>query len=161
MTTSETRTPRQSRSLRTREQIVKSALTLFVRKGYPETSMEDICRESRTSKGGLYHHFATKEAVLLSALDLVQRVGGWQAVAQRLSVEEGTTDSHVVQGLQRLVIDVWGAAFRSEPVRNAAAATAGNGQQGGPLTALLVNGQLVQALVQQARLPAERERPAA
>lgn len=159
MTTSVTRTPRQNRSIRTREQIVRSALTLFVHKGYPETSMEDICRESRTSKGGLYHHFATKEAVLLSALERVHRVGGWQAAAQELSIDSGTDDSHVMRGLQRLVIDVWGAAFRSEAVLTAA--TAAHGQPGGPLTALLVNGQLVQALVQQARPAGERERPAA
>jgi AcrR family transcriptional regulator len=44
--------------------IGKVACTLFTRKGYFETSLEDIAAEARISKGALYHYFPSKTALL-------------------------------------------------------------------------------------------------
>ncbi len=41
--------------------IVKTAKKQFAKKGYVKTSMDDIAKAANTSKGGLYHHFASKE----------------------------------------------------------------------------------------------------
>lgn len=115
-----TKTPRkQSRSLRTREQILSSALSLFVRNGYPETSMEDICRESRTSKGGLYHHFPTKQAVLLASLARLRRLDGGRGLLPPVGPLTAATGLPA-GGFSRFLLDVWSEAARSEDVAKAA-----------------------------------------
>jgi AcrR family transcriptional regulator len=53
----------------TRERILDAALGVFAGKGYHRASVDDIVRASRTSKGAVYHHFATKEAVFLALVD--------------------------------------------------------------------------------------------
>jgi AcrR family transcriptional regulator len=53
----------------TRERILDAALEVFAAKGYHRASVDDIVRASRTSKGAVYHHFATKEAVFLALVD--------------------------------------------------------------------------------------------
>ncbi len=47
----------------TQEQILSTTLTLFTRKGYFNTSVHDIGRESGVSIGSIYHHFKDKEGV--------------------------------------------------------------------------------------------------
>jgi AcrR family transcriptional regulator len=53
----------------TRERILDAALSVFADRGYHRATVDDIVRVSETSKGGLYHHFATKEAVFLALVD--------------------------------------------------------------------------------------------
>jgi AcrR family transcriptional regulator len=47
----------------TREQILSATLGLFSQKGYFNTSVRDIARESGVSIGSLYHHFKDKEGI--------------------------------------------------------------------------------------------------
>lgn len=47
-----------------REAIVRTADRLFFEKGYEETSIQDILDELSISKGGFYHHFDSKIALL-------------------------------------------------------------------------------------------------
>lgn len=47
-----------------REAIVRTAERLFFEKGYEETSIQDILDELSISKGGFYHHFDSKIALL-------------------------------------------------------------------------------------------------
>jgi AcrR family transcriptional regulator len=42
---------------------------VFAGKGYHRASVDDIVRASATSKGAVYHHFETKEAVFLALVD--------------------------------------------------------------------------------------------
>jgi len=53
---------------RTRARILEAALRLFQEKGIAETSMSDIERAAGVSKGALYFHFDSKEALVLAAL---------------------------------------------------------------------------------------------
>ena len=46
------------------EKIVVTAARLFVEKGYEQTSVQDILDATGLSKGGLYHHFKSKEQIL-------------------------------------------------------------------------------------------------
>ena len=45
--------------------IVRAALEEFLAKGYEGSSMESIAARAGLSKGGLYHHFASKDEILL------------------------------------------------------------------------------------------------
>ncbi len=49
------------------EEIVHAAVDEFLESGYDGTSMEAIAQRAGISKGGLYHHFSSKDEVLLLA----------------------------------------------------------------------------------------------
>lgn len=59
------------------QSIIKSALNVFLEKGYHKTSMNDLAAEAGLLKGSLYHHFASKEdlmkSVILSLHDYYRR----------------------------------------------------------------------------------------
>ncbi|MCH4006386.1 MAG: TetR/AcrR family transcriptional regulator [Eubacterium sp.] len=54
----------------TKQKIVDAAWKLFYTKGYDETTIEDIIKESKTSKGSFYHYFKGKDALLSTLSDL-------------------------------------------------------------------------------------------
>lgn len=47
-----------------KQEILNTAETLFCRKGYEQTSIQDILDCLHTSKGSFYHHYVSKESVL-------------------------------------------------------------------------------------------------
>ena len=51
-----------------KDTILKVARELFLGKGYDATSVEDILAATSASKGGFYHHFASKERLLFALL---------------------------------------------------------------------------------------------
>jgi AcrR family transcriptional regulator len=59
-------------SEQTRERIVAAAAQLFVRKGYAATSMADLSRSVEMTKGALYHHFESKEAIFLAVVRAIR-----------------------------------------------------------------------------------------
>lgn len=52
-----------------RDMILDAAETLFAAKGVADTEMEDIRNACGISRGGLYHHFANRRAVLDGLID--------------------------------------------------------------------------------------------
>ena len=63
-------------ALDSRSEILRTAARLFHRQGYDATSMNDVAAALKLSKGGLYHHFESKDAILFDlmnhALDITQ-----------------------------------------------------------------------------------------
>lgn len=55
--------PGPTRGEQTRQAILQAAHDLFVKQGYHGTSMRQIARDAHIALGGLYNHFASKEAV--------------------------------------------------------------------------------------------------
>ncbi len=53
----------------TRQEIVEAAVRLFNKNGYHATSMQDIAHAVNIKKPSLYHHFTSKEAILLAILE--------------------------------------------------------------------------------------------
>lgn len=51
-----------------RQQLLESAKSLFVKKGYRLTSTEEIAREAGLTKGALYFHFKKKEDILFELI---------------------------------------------------------------------------------------------
>ena len=47
----------------TRRAVLDAARSLFGRKGYAQTSVDEIAAAARVTKGAVYHHFAGKEAL--------------------------------------------------------------------------------------------------
>lgn len=54
---------------KTRTRILASALALFARKGYEHTTFTDVAARLKMTKGAVYWHFETKQALLLALLD--------------------------------------------------------------------------------------------
>lgn len=52
-----------------RQELLNTAEKLFCRYGYEATSVQDILDVMKLSKGGFYHHFASKEDVLKALCD--------------------------------------------------------------------------------------------
>lgn len=59
----------QERSRSRRQRLLDAALTVFTEQGYNATPIDDIARASDTSKGGVYFHFPSKQALFLALLD--------------------------------------------------------------------------------------------
>ena len=47
-----------------RQEILRAAARLFQQQGYDATSMSDVAAALNLSKGGLYHHFQSKDEIL-------------------------------------------------------------------------------------------------
>jgi AcrR family transcriptional regulator len=54
---------------RTRQRLLAEAQRLFRERGYAATSLEQIAEAAEVTKGAIYGHFASKEDLMLSALD--------------------------------------------------------------------------------------------
>jgi AcrR family transcriptional regulator len=63
---------------KTQAQILTATLSLFTRKGYFNTSVHDIARESGVSIGSIYHHFKDKEGVASTL---------YKSLVERMSIE--------------------------------------------------------------------------
>lgn len=58
----------QQRSEETRARILDAAVRKFAIAGYDATSVDDICGEAGVSKGAVYHHFSSKQAIFLALM---------------------------------------------------------------------------------------------
>ena len=54
---------------KTRARILASALSLFAKKGYANTTFTDIAARLKLTKGAVYWHFASKESLLMELVD--------------------------------------------------------------------------------------------
>jgi TetR/AcrR family transcriptional regulator, cholesterol catabolism regulator len=51
-----------------RQEILRTAARLFQEQGYDATSMNDVAAALKLSKGGLYHHFQSKDEILFDIM---------------------------------------------------------------------------------------------
>ena len=51
-----------------RQEILRTAARLFQQQGYDATSMNDVATALKLSKGGLYHHFQSKDEILFNLM---------------------------------------------------------------------------------------------
>ena len=51
--------------------ILDTASRLFFQQGYDRTTLQDIINATGLSKGAIYHHFSSKEAILVAVVDQI------------------------------------------------------------------------------------------
>ena len=71
--------------------ILQAAACCFMEKGYHSASMQDVANAANLTKGGLYHHFSSKEAIrdaLLTQFLDVDRIGLMALMAEKLPADE-------------------------------------------------------------------------
>ena len=87
--TVETRPPQQARAVERRELLLRSATRVLAERGFSRAGMDEIARASGTSKGGLYFHFPTKQALLAA---VVSRAGALLQRRVRTAMERAGDD---------------------------------------------------------------------
>jgi AcrR family transcriptional regulator len=60
---------REMYSEATRAALLEEATALFAERGYAKTSLEDVASASQVTRGAVYHHFASKQALFEAVLD--------------------------------------------------------------------------------------------
>jgi TetR/AcrR family transcriptional regulator, transcriptional repressor for nem operon len=60
---------KQGRSKTTQEKLVETARVMFWERGYNATSVADVLEKSGVSSSSMYHHFKTKDELLLAVLE--------------------------------------------------------------------------------------------
>ena len=79
--------------------ILDTASTLFLQKGHDKTTLQDIINATKLSKGAIYHHFASKEAILIAVVD---RMGDFNsAVLAEIRDRKGLTGAEKLRELFR------------------------------------------------------------
>ena len=58
-----------NKSITAKEKIILSAESLFSKNGYQSTSVNTILSNAKVSKGAFYHHFKTKEDLILAIIE--------------------------------------------------------------------------------------------
>jgi AcrR family transcriptional regulator len=70
----EVRIPRQKRSIKTREQIITTALRIFSQKGFYATSSNEIAAEAEVAVGTFYAYFKDKKHLFHQVMDYYNRL---------------------------------------------------------------------------------------
>lgn len=78
----------------TRAALLKAGLTLFSAKGYAGTSIDEITRAAKVTRGALYHHFTSKADLYNTLIDEVS-AGGANIV--QAAVAEGGTFTDILK----------------------------------------------------------------
>ena len=79
-------------SQESRTRLVQTALKLFASRGYHNTSIADILRESGCTRGVLYHYFPSKEELGYAAIDEGLRLALAQGTRKYLQTNEHPID---------------------------------------------------------------------
>ena len=79
--------------------ILDTASRLFLEKSYDKTTLQDIIDATKLSKGAIYHHFASKEAIIIAVVD---RVGEAQsAILAEVRDRKGLTGAEKLREMFR------------------------------------------------------------
>lgn len=84
--------PRRGRPGYDQQTVLRRAIELFNERGYDATSIGDLARELGLSKSAIYHHVASKEALLSAALD--EALGGLAAAVDTAVSSAPGTSAH-------------------------------------------------------------------
>jgi len=100
---------RSRRSLEHRERLFRAALHLFAKKGFAETTVEDITNAADLGKGTFFNYFPSKEHILLA-------FGEMQLAKLQSAVEQARRTSEPMPQFLRSL----GERMTQEPTRNPA-----------------------------------------
>ncbi|MAQ43160.1 MAG: hypothetical protein CMG25_01555 [Candidatus Marinimicrobia bacterium] len=87
-----------------KSKILDAAYSVFVGKGYSDTTMDDIVKESKMSKGAIYHYYSSKKDLFLSLID------HWETYSFPDFYAKGDRDknaSEILMDLSDIVLNVF------------------------------------------------------
>jgi AcrR family transcriptional regulator len=98
---------RQRKSAELRERLFRAALTLFAKKGFTETTVEDITEAADLGKGTFFNYFPSKEHVLMA-------FGELQLGKLEVTVREARESNQPMRDVFRALV----LRMTEEPIRN-------------------------------------------
>jgi AcrR family transcriptional regulator len=119
--------PRPDVSEERRAQIIEAALACYTRKGYANTTMDDIVAESGLSKGAIYWYFKSKDDVFQAAFtSMFEAVGAESMVAfqacetaadrLRLGARTMVDLARNIEGYFALIVEFWSQSENRDEV---------------------------------------------
>ena len=87
--------PRPDVSEARKDQILDAASEVFAEKGFSETRMDDIVKESGLSKGTLYWYFKSKDEIILSIFERMFN-REFQALEKLIAQEQGSATERLL-----------------------------------------------------------------
>jgi AcrR family transcriptional regulator len=100
---------RVDRAKATKGQLIEEATALFAERGYEATSIEAVLQRTGVSRGALYHHFKSKEALFEAVYESAQARVAQEVIAEALA---GPTPIEVLRRGTRS----WLRRVRDDPV---------------------------------------------
>jgi AcrR family transcriptional regulator len=98
---------RERRSAETRERLFRASLDLFARKGFTETTVEDITEAADVGKGTFFNYFPSKDHILLA-------FGEMQFAKLESAIAEARESREAMPQFLRSL----GVRMTQEPIRN-------------------------------------------
>ncbi len=103
--------PKQDRSRATRQRLLESTVRCLAERGWSATTVSVIASEAGISRGALQHHFPTREALVVAALEYVFEER--KARVEQLPPPGGTGGERVHAVVARLIETYNGELFRA------------------------------------------------
>lgn len=122
-----------------RREILDAAIACFTRKGFHQTTMDDICHQAELSPGAIYRYFASKEEIINAAVrenrssdveswpdfthwieEEITRTEDFAALINmfnKMGMQRYEKDSEIVEVELNLYIRSWAEALRNQGVR--------------------------------------------
>lgn len=125
------RISRSESKARTRQRLISEAERLFVEQGYAATSLEQIAQAAEVTKGAIYGHFASKEELLLAAIEATPAPSyaqlmddSWPLQARLEAFGRQLAESDRAQDTREFAaqLEFLAALLRNEPARSRYAA---------------------------------------
>jgi AcrR family transcriptional regulator len=119
--------PRPDVSEERRAQIIEAALACYTRKGYANTTMDDIVAESGLSKGAIYWYFKSKDDVFQAAFTSMFEAVGIETMASlqacetaaerlRLGARTMVDLARDIEGYFALIVEFWAQSENRDEV---------------------------------------------
>jgi AcrR family transcriptional regulator len=115
------------RSETTRRAIVEAAAKRMTRDGIARTTLDDVADDAGVTKGALYHHFASKDDLIVSVIDSMATIDPAAeartrpAPERRQAMVERSTAGLLTLELQAFNHELYALALRNHAVREALA----------------------------------------
>jgi AcrR family transcriptional regulator len=113
-----------------KSEIVDAAEACFLRKGFHQCTMQEICRESGLSPGAIYRYFKSKSDIIAAVIARSTERQAALIEEARASYSQATRALEVIgehffgrlerEGMERvaaLELEVWGEALRNDELR--------------------------------------------
>ena len=85
---------------RTRESILNAAYALFVKKGFKQVTMKDVCEVTNMSRGGLYSHFSSTSQLFEA---LLERITEKNALDFQEQMKQGASATAILEDALKLM----------------------------------------------------------
>ncbi|MEX0800052.1 MAG: TetR/AcrR family transcriptional regulator [Dehalococcoidia bacterium] len=116
-----------------RQQILRGAAVCFARKGFHQTTMEDICRQTELSMGAVYRYFSGKDQIIAAMAEagrerhheLLEAMRGGAGTLQSLERLAHAFFSMLEYDAEVWALDpeLWAEALRNPAIRRVVGAT--------------------------------------